>query len=103
MGRGEGGRTVAATRGGGPGKDGSGGAAGMPSPVSPRAPVELTDVREEVDEAVESFPGGTTGGCMGSGTRVLLPRVPADCVADLIPFRARVPVRESWVLWSFMP
>lgn len=26
------------------------------------------------------------------------PRVPVACVADLIPFRARVPVRDSWVL-----
>lgn len=26
------------------------------------------------------------------------PRVPEACVADLIPFRARVPVRDSWVL-----
>lgn len=28
------------------------------------------------------------------------PRVPAACAADLVPFRARVPVRDSWVLWS---
>lgn len=41
VGRGEGGRTVAAAWGGGPGRDRSAGAAGMPSPVSPRAPVEL--------------------------------------------------------------
>lgn len=70
---------------------------------SPGAPLELVETSEEVEEAAESLPSGTTGGWMGSGTRVLLPRVPTACTDELIPFRARVPVRDNSVLWSFMP
>lgn len=84
---------AAAGVGGGPGRSGGGGGAGMPSPGAP--PLELIDVSEEADEAAESFPSGTMGGWMGSGTRVLLPMVPADCVVIFIPFRDNVPVLDS--------
>lgn len=89
---------AAAGGGDGPGREGSGGGTGVPSAGAAGAPLELMDISEEVEEAAEILSSGTTGGWMGSGARVLLPRVPVACVADLIPFRARVPVRDSWVL-----